>query len=29
LAARQKEEDNITLEKYKRADEAKIKELNL
>ena len=29
LAARQKEEDNITLEKYKRADETKIKELNL
>lgn len=29
LAARQKEDDNITLEKYKRADDAKIKELNL
>ena len=29
LAARQKEEDNLTLEKYKRADEIKIKELNL
>ena len=29
LAARQKEEDNLTLEKYERADEAKIKELNL
>eukprot|EP00828_Plagiopyla_frontata_P039531 TRINITY_DN5201_c0_g1_i7.p1 TRINITY_DN5201_c0_g1~~TRINITY_DN5201_c0_g1_i7.p1 ORF type:complete len:487 (-),score=118.97 TRINITY_DN5201_c0_g1_i7:135-1595(-) len=29
LAARQKEEDNITLEKYKRIDENKIKELNL
>jgi len=29
LAARQKEEDNLTLEKYKRADEVKIKELNL
>lgn len=29
LAARQKEEDNLTLEKYRRADEAKIKELTL
>jgi hypothetical protein len=29
LAARQKEEDNLTLEKYKRADEVKIKEMNL
>lgn len=29
LAARQKEEDNLTLEKYKRADLVKIKELNL
>jgi coiled-coil domain-containing protein 39 len=29
LATRQKEEDNLTLEKYKRADEAKIKELTL
>ncbi|EGR30111.1 hypothetical protein IMG5_141810 [Ichthyophthirius multifiliis] len=29
LAARQKEEDNLTLEKYKRADEVKTKELNL
>eukprot|EP00743_Colponemidia_sp_Colp-15_P001759 GILK01001920.1.p1 GENE.GILK01001920.1~~GILK01001920.1.p1 ORF type:complete len:939 (-),score=229.96 GILK01001920.1:138-2912(-) len=29
LAARQKEEDNITLEKYKRADDSKIKELTL
>ena len=29
LAARQKEEDNLTLEKYERADEAKIKELSL
>ena len=27
LASRQKEEDNLTLEKYRRADEAKIKEL--
>lgn len=29
LAARQKEEDNLTLEKYKRSDDAKIKELTL
>ena len=29
LAARQKEEDTLTMEKYRRADEAKIKELNL
>ncbi len=29
LASRQKEEDNLTLEKYKRADEARIKELQL
>jgi chromosome segregation ATPase len=29
LASRQKEEDNLTLEKYRRADEAKIKELQL
>ncbi|KAM3137530.1 hypothetical protein pb186bvf_010320 [Paramecium bursaria] len=29
LAARQKEQDSLTMEKYKRADEAKIKELNL
>lgn len=29
LATRQKEEDNLTLEKYRRADEAKIKELTL
>jgi coiled-coil domain-containing protein 39 len=29
LAARQKEEDNLIMEKYKRADEAKIKDLNL
>ena len=29
LAARQKEEDNLTMEKYKLTDEAKIKELNL
>merc|ERR1719313_2374928 len=29
LAARQKEEDELTLEKYKRADEAKIRELML
>lgn len=29
LAARQKEEDNLTLEKFRRADEAKIKELTL
>ena len=29
LAARQKEEDSLTMEKYRRADEAKIKELNL
>jgi len=29
LAYRQKEEDNLALEKYKRADEAKIKELRL
>ena len=29
MAARQKEEDNLTLEKYRRADEAKIKELTL
>merc|ERR1719313_3164767 len=29
LAARQKEEDELTLEKYKRADEAKIRELVL
>lgn len=29
LASRQKEEDNLTLEKYRRADDAKIKELQL
>ena len=29
LASRQKEEDNLTLEKYRRADETKIKELQL
>lgn len=29
LAAKQKEEDNLTLEKYKRADDMKIKELSL
>ncbi|CAG9320801.1 unnamed protein product [Blepharisma stoltei] len=29
LASRQKEDDNLTLEKYRRADEAKIKELTL
>jgi coiled-coil domain-containing protein 39 len=29
LAAKQKEEDNIALMKYTRADDAKIKELNL
>ena len=29
LAARQKEEDNLTLEKYRRSDDAKIKELTL
>jgi hypothetical protein len=29
LAAKQKEEDNLTLERYKRADEMKIKELSL
>ncbi|CAI2383185.1 unnamed protein product [Moneuplotes crassus] len=29
LATRQKEEDNLTLEKYRRADEAQIKELTL
>jgi hypothetical protein len=29
LAARQKEEDNLAIERYARADEAKIKELNL
>lgn len=29
LASRQKEEDNVTLEKYKRGDESKIKELQL
>jgi len=29
LAAKQKEEDSLALEKYKRADEFKIKELNL
>ena len=29
LASRQKEDDNLTLEKYKRADDAKIKELTL
>ena len=29
LAAKQKEEDNLALEKYKRADDIKIKELNL
>merc|ERR1719420_2138460 len=29
IAARQKEEDELTLEKYKRADEAKIRELML
>lgn len=29
LAAKQKEEDNLALEKYRRQDEIKIKELNL
>lgn len=29
LASRQKEEDNLTLEKYRRADDAKIKDLQL
>merc|ERR1719324_595592 len=29
IAARQKEEDELTLEKYRRADEAKVKELTL
>merc|ERR1712083_585537 len=29
IAARQKEEDELTLEKYKRADETKVKELTL
>jgi chromosome segregation ATPase len=29
VAARQKEEDELTLEKYRRADEAKVKELTL
>ena len=29
LASRQKEEDNLALEKYRRADEARIKDLNL
>lgn len=29
LAAKQKEEDNFTLEKYRRTDENKIKEANL
>ena len=29
MAARQKEEDNFTLEKYRRTDENKIKEANL
>ena len=29
LAAKQKEEDNLAMEKYTRADEAKIKELTL
>lgn len=29
LAAKQKEEDNLALEKYKRQDEIKIKDLNL
>lgn len=29
LAARQKEEDNITLEKDKRTDDIKVKEMNL
>ena len=29
LAARQKEDDNLSLEKYKRGDELKIKELML
>jgi len=29
LAAKQKEEDNLALEKYKRQDEIKVKELNL
>ncbi len=29
LATRQKEEDHLTLEKYRRADETKIKELTL
>ena len=29
LAAKQKEEDNLALEKYKRQDEVKIKEHNL
>ena len=29
LAAKQKEDDNLALQKYTRADEVKIKELNL
>ena len=29
LATRQKEEDHLTLEKYRRADEQKIKDLTL
>ncbi len=29
VAARQKEEDNLALQKYSRADESKIKEMNL
>merc|ERR1719382_590545 len=29
IAARQKEEDELTLEKYRRADEAKVKDLTL
>jgi len=29
LAAKQKEEDNLALEKYRRQDEIKVKELNL
>lgn len=29
LAAKQKEEDNLALQKYTRADESKVKELNL
>ena len=29
LAAKQKEEDNLALEKYRRQDEIKVKDLNL